>query len=240
MLRLFRDAHGRDFDFALIADTIRKSRGTHKFECPLCGFLGYFSAFGSPPRWNAQCPGCGSLERHRHLALVLRDMRPSGTLLHFAPEDCIAALLKSLQIQYVSADLYSSKVDLHLNIEAIDLPDEQFDTIVCSHVLEHVNDRIALLQLHRILKRNGILIAMVPIIEGCPATYEDDSIKSPDEREIHFGQNDHLRVYGADFIQRLTDAGFDAEVHTAFGKVCLRYGLPMGDKIFICRKSATV
>ena len=78
---------------------------------------------------------------------------------------------------------------------------------------------------------------MVPIVDGCQSTYEDETIISPAEREIHFGQSDHVRVYGADFGQRLTDAKFDVQVHTAFGKEAVRYGLIMGDKTFICRKS---
>jgi SAM-dependent methyltransferase len=122
-----------------------------------------------------------------------------------------------------------------LNIEKIDLPDEQYDTIVCSHVLPHVNDRLALLELRRILKRNGILITIVPIFGH--ATYEDETITSPEEREIHFGRFDLVRKYGEDFVKRVTKAGFEVQVYTAFGKDCVRHGLLMGDKIFICRKT---
>jgi len=100
-----------------------------------------------------------------------------------------------------------------------------------------VNDKVALLELRRILKRTGILFVMVPIVEGCQATYEDETITAPEARELHYGQSDHSRVYGADFVQRLTGAGFDIQVHTAFGKEALRYGLLMGDKVFICRKT---
>ncbi len=238
ILHILGHLRNRNIDVPLIIDAIKKSQGTYAVECPICGFIGNFRAFGSPPRWNAQCPSCGSVERHRQLALVLRKMLLRGTLLHFAP-DSIAPLLKTQPIQYVSADLYAPDVDLKLNIEKIDLPDEQYDNIVCSHVLEHLNDRMALLELGRILKRDGVLIVMVPIVEGCQSTYEDETITSPEEREIHFGQNDHVRVYGADFIQRLTNAGFDVQVHTAFGKEALRYGLIMGQKIFICRKTPT-
>jgi len=226
----------RDDDFYLIDDTINKSLGMYNVECPICGFVGYFRAFGSPPRWNAHCPNCGSLERHRLLALAIRDMPLSGTLLHFAPEGAVAGLLKTKPIQYMSADLNKPNVDLKLNIEKINLPDEQYDAIICSHVLEHVDDRAALLELRRILKQHGTLIAMVPIKEGCCATYEDKSITSPEDREIHFGQYNHVRCYGADFIQRVSNAGFDVQAYTAFGKEAVRYGLIMGAKVFICRK----
>ena len=56
---------------------------------------------------------------------------------------------------------------------------EQFDTIVCSHVLEHVNDRAALAELHRILKQDGLLVVMVTIVESSPTTYEDETVVEP-------------------------------------------------------------
>ena len=78
---------------------------------------------------------------------------------------------------------------------------------------------------------------MVPIIEGCDVTYEDHTIKDGKDRLIHFGQHDHVRVYGADFIKRLTDAGFRVEVHTAFGKEAVKFGLVMGEKVALCTKA---
>jgi SAM-dependent methyltransferase len=221
----------------LVSEAIKNDRGTYNVECPICGFIGHFRSVGSAPRWNAKCPSCGSLERHRQLALVLRDLPLSGSLLHFAPEQSVAKLLKAQGVQYTSADLYARDVDLKLNIEKIDLHDDQYDVVVCSHVLEHVNDRAALSELRRILKPDGLLIAMVPIVEGCETTYEDETIVNPKDREIHFGQDDHVRVYGADFVRRLTDAEFvDFKCHTAFGKEAIKYGLLMGEKIFLCRK----
>jgi hypothetical protein len=78
---------------------------------------------------------------------------------------------------------------------------------------------------------------MVPIAEGCEATYEDNTITERNDRLVHFGQDDHVRVYGRDFVQRLTDAGFRASVHTAFGKEAVKFGLIMGEKIFLCSKA---
>lgn len=77
---------------------------------------------------------------------------------------------------------------------------------------------------------------MVPIIEGCENTYEDELITNDHDRWIHFGQGDHVRVYGRDFAQRLADAGFQFQIHTAFGREAVKYGLFMGEKIFLCRK----
>ncbi len=66
--------------------------------------------------------------------------------------------------------------------------------------------------------------------------YEDDTVSDPAQREIHFGQNDHVRVYGADFASRLAEAGFDITVQTAFGREAIDHGLIMGEKLFLCRK----
>jgi SAM-dependent methyltransferase len=237
--RLFVDIRRREIDFGLIKDVIGKAGGTSEKECSLCGFTGFFRAFGSPPRWDALCPSCGSLERHRQLALLLRNIpliRTGCAVLHFAPEDCTAILLNKPGVQYTSADLFRTDVDLNINIEKIALGDERYDVIVCSHVLEHVNDRLALPELRRILKPDGVMIVMVPIIDGCENTYEDATISSNHDRWIHFGQDDHVRVYGADFARRLADASFRFELHTAFGKEAVKFGLIMGEKIFLCRK----
>jgi len=160
-----------------------------------------------------------------------------ASLLHFAPEACAAGILRTSARKYVTADLHRKDVDLNLNIEKIDLPDESFDCVVCSHVLEHVDDRQALASIRRVLTANGVLIAMVPIIEGCDTTYEDETIRDERARELHFGQNDHLRVYGNDFRDRLREAGFGFDEYTAAGAEAVKFGLLMGDKIFVCRKA---
>lgn len=234
--QLMSAMRGREVDVSLLRDVIQNGRGRSVKSCPLCGYHGYFEAFGSPPRWDARCPSCGSLERHRLFALALRDTPLKGAVLHFAPEPAIATLLRRHEIQYTSADLLRKDVDRNWNIEEIPCDGEQFDIIVCNHVLEHVDDRKALHELFRILKPGGFLLAMVPIVEGCAETYEDETIANSQDREIHFGQSDHVRVYGADFMQRLLAPGFAIAVRTAFGFDAVRYGLLMGEKLFLCQK----
>jgi SAM-dependent methyltransferase len=231
--------HGRDIPFGLIKEVVEKVNGTSEKECTVCGHIGTFKAFGSPPRWDASCTSCGSLERHRQIALVLRSAdfpKQGAVVLHFAPEPCVANLFRRPGVRYVSADIAQRGVGLKLNIESIDLESDYCDVVVCSHVLEHVDDRRALPELFRILRPGGVMIAMVPLIEGCAHTYEDKSIVDPRAREVHFGQSDHVRIYGRDFVQRLSDAGFDVDNHTAFGAEAVKYGLIMGDKVYICRK----
>ena len=50
---------------------------------------GLFAASGMPPRFDAQCPSCKSLERHRHQYLWLKEHEGAlrkKRILHFAPE----------------------------------------------------------------------------------------------------------------------------------------------------------
>jgi SAM-dependent methyltransferase len=160
-----------------------------------------------------------------------------ASLLHFAPEGCLADLLRASAAKYFSADLYRKDVDLNLDIQSINLPDESFDCIVCSHVLEHVDDKRSLAEMKRILSPTGVLIAMVPIVEGCDTTYENETIRDQPCRELHFGQDDHVRIYGKDFRERLYQAGLEFNEYTAAGVEAVRFGLIMGQKIFVCRKA---
>lgn len=206
--------------------------------CTFCNFIGRFQSIGHPPRYEAKCPNCGSLERHRLLALVNQDEEffLDKDILHFAPERIISSLIKQSAKQYLTADISPEKADCVLNIEQIELPNESWDVIVCSHVLEHVDDRLALLELYRILRPKGQLIVMVPIIEGWEVSYENDSITTEQDRELHFGQNDHVRYYGRDIRYRLINSGFTVKEYTAFGEDVVTYGLLRGEKVFICTK----
>ncbi len=40
-------------------------------------------------------------------------------------------------------------------------------------------------------------------------TYEDLKITDPKEREKHFGQYDHVRLYGKDYPERIKKTGFN-------------------------------
>jgi SAM-dependent methyltransferase len=137
--------------------------------------------------------------------------------------------------RYVTADLRDG-LDLKLDIEDIDLPDESFDIVVCSHVLEHVNDRAALSELHRILRPSGRLILMVPIIEGSDTTYENPAITSWRDRKLHFGGGTHVRHYGRDFRDRVRAAGFQLHEYCADDYEPIRFGLVRGERVFVATK----
>ena len=80
--------------------------------------------------------------------------------------------------------------------------------------MEHVSDdRKAMREFFRVLKKDGWAILNVPIIRD--KTYEDSSITEPEEREKAFGQFDHVRAYGPDYADRLREAGFSVAIFYA-------------------------
>lgn len=212
-------------------------------RCNLCEFYGKFDRFGRPPRLDAECPKCKSLERHRLLNLVLeKDLLPrkidaaNDKVLHFAPEHVFKKKFRDSYNSYKTADLFAY-ADLKLNLEEIDLPDESIDIIIANHVLEHVDDKKAGSELYRILAPKGILICMVPIVEGWSESYENPEIKSASDRWLHFGQYDHVRFYGSDFRERILAAGFESLTElTAEGQDVMTYGLMRGEKVFVFSK----
>jgi hypothetical protein len=216
----------------------RAIKPLHVRFCPLCGYDGYFRHAGRPPRLDALCPQCGSLERHRLFWLWFKGEKSKldEPILHFGPEPILTAKFRTLYSEYATADLYN-EADLNLNIEGIDLQSGSINTVICNHVLEHVSDSKALAEIYRVLSEKGRLIASIPIVEGWDHTYEDGSITNPLERELHFGQSDHVRYYGRDFRERLRSAGFTkVEEVTAGGQDAVKYGLLPGEKIFLCSK----
>lgn len=202
-------------------------------------------------RTNVVCVNCGSFDRDRLIYAFLKSetniLDSSIRLLHFAPEECLYRIFKKYDnITYHPADIspelynYSLTKIERIDITKIPYPDNFFDMVLCNHVLEHVkNDIRAIKELRRVLKPSGWGILQVPIDLNRVETYEDSSIKKPHERKIHFGQEDHLRVYGRDYVNILEDNGFKVEVNSYVKKtkkdLQILYGFPPKENIYIVR-----
>lgn len=172
-------------------------------------------AFGSVPRPNAMCPNCASLERHRLIWLYLLEMgieTKKLSVLHVAPEPSLQTkLLELSNISCTSVDLNSKIAMLNMDITRMSFPNQSFDVILCSHVLEHiVEDIAAMSELNRVLRSGGFSIMMVPI-SGRYETHEDPSADTPEKRLKIFGQEDHVRLYGLDYADRLGSVGFKVD-----------------------------
>ncbi|WP_287149513.1 class I SAM-dependent methyltransferase [Mesorhizobium sp.] len=208
-------------------------------KCNVCGYSGRFKSFGFPLRLDARCPRCQSLERHRLIKMWFdenKDLVASKSMLHFAPEPAVTSFVRPLVAKYLTTDLDPLLGEIVLNIEAIDMPDSSFDLIICSHVLEHVDDGKALREMHRILRPGGIALLMTPVIEGWLETYENSAVSTPRDRALHYGQADHVRYFGADIRSRITDAGFSLSEFTAVEPYVHKHSLTRGEKIFVASK----
>jgi predicted SAM-dependent methyltransferase len=78
--------------------------------------------------------------------------------------------------------------------------------------MEHVVDPIQCMkEFFRVLKPGGWAIMQVPQDMSRAITYEDATITSPEEREKHFWQYDHVRLFGRDYPQWIEKAGFQVK-----------------------------
>jgi len=221
-------------------------RGKGRY-CPVCGKESKkFIRYGIIARDEAKCTHCGALERHRFVWAYFQKEtnlfdKAYKKVLHVAPERCFEHRLRNLLGQnYITADLSNPRAMVKMDITNIQYPDETFDVIYCSHVLEHVQDDIkALREFCRVMKQDGWAILLVPI--DAEKTFEDATIVDPSERLRVFGNSDHVRLYGPDYIDRLREAGFKVKVSNVselFGKdEIVTLGLTKGSgEIYYCTK----
>jgi hypothetical protein len=215
-------------------------------ECPCCSSR--FSRFmpGLSHRATRVCPRCGAQERHRALWLYMRERtdlfrREQLSILHWAPEYALQRSLESLpRAAYVSADLAGDEALQHMDMTDVPFKDGAFDLIVCVHVLEHVpDDREAIREMVRVLKSDGMALLLVPIVLEQP-TREDPGIATREQRREAYWQEDHVRLYGADFPRRLEEEGFevtvDGWIRTLDAATLERHGLFPLEDIYVARK----
>lgn len=189
----------------------------YRVQCNACGWKGRILSSDS---WHPHtiCPDCGSQVRHRLLFAAVGNLANLGIdalardkrVLHFAPEAVVAELLSHRAGKYVTADFLKDSVDLRLDMSDMrEIASGSFDLVVACDVLEHVpDDSAALREVHRLLSARGWAILTVPQKDHLPTKYEDAAMKTPEQRERAFGQDDHLRIYGDDFAQFVEAHGF--------------------------------
>ena len=117
------------------------------------------------------------------------------------------------------------------DIQSLSFNDNEFDIILCSHVLEHVvDDNASMKELFRVLKPGGYAIIDVPV------DYNNETIEdvnaSVEERLERFGSKTHLRYYGKDFKHKLESVGFKVSFLDTKGGESHR----LSPKIHICDK----
>jgi SAM-dependent methyltransferase len=221
-------------------------------ECLCCNsrYLTFLPA-GIQKRANAKCINCGSLERHRTLWMFLKEQsdifKKPMKLLHVAPEKIFYDHFLTLSnLEYHPIDLmpdkyaYGNKTTI-MDVTSMTYPDNTFDAVMCNHVLEHIrNDSKAMSEIFRVLKPGGWAILNTPVDMSAAITFEDVTLEDPKKQLELFGQPDHVRVYGKDFITRLEAAGFKTNVIDFVSKFShndqFRFGLKTEELIYYCTK----
>jgi SAM-dependent methyltransferase len=191
-----------------------------RVACNICGWRGRH--FLTYLHQHVLCPQCGAQIRHRLLAAALdlpavaSRLNLDGTVLHLSPEYCLGLVFGRRARPYVRADFAASACDVKLDATRMALASGVADVLISCDMLEHIpDDRRALAEFHRVLRPGGTAIMTVPQSDAATATIEDASIDTPEARAREYGQSDHLRNYGADFADRVRDAGFDVSMVSA-------------------------
>jgi len=197
-------------------------------------------------RENVLSPSTLSLERHRLLWLYLKHetsfFKDNIKVLHFAPEQAFYKRFRKLKnLEYTTTDLNSPLADVKADICNLPFKENEYDFILCNHVLEHIpDDTKAMQELYRVLKPGGIAILQIPQELDRATTFHDDTITDPKERAKIFGQYDHVRVYGRDYFNKLRSIGFNVEEVDYTTKLSEaeidKYRIAEGEIIPVCSK----
>ena len=212
----------------------------NKYQCNICSFK--MSHFIKLKNNNKLCPKCGSLGRTRKLWSLIENNIDGKTILHFSPSPSIKAKIELINnINYVTTDYAGEfKASKKLNIESIDEPNDTYDLVICYHILEHIeNDIKAMKELIRIIKPNGKCLIQTPFKTG--NIYENNEIKTEEERLLHFGQKDHLRIYSVEGLRnRLERVGFKTNLEEHKTIKNNNYGYKTDEKIIIAEKPISI
>ena len=239
--------------FAFIKDAGLWLRGClylgWRYQCSCCNW--WLRAFvGKSSVWKATsdgyCPRCNAKARHRRQCLFMEQQEglfaPPVRLLEVAPWRSMSRWFNAKPgLRYTGIDLVRTgpHVTVTGDVSAMPLPDNAFDIVFCSHVLEHVVDDVAAIaELYRVLQPGGQAIISVPLQFEQP-TIEDPAVTDPAERKRLFGEEEHVRFYGTDMFERLQAAGFRGELFLASElpeELCRRHGLRRDENIFLCEK----
>jgi SAM-dependent methyltransferase len=183
--------------------------------CPACLQPVQNFAKGPDGQPDRCCPSCGSLERHRFVALLLEGLAPAVAsarlVLDIAPTEQTSVLFQRLNpTRYVRMDFEPGTdrrtVDLQASMTQMPFPDGSVDFAVCCHVLEHIpDDAAAMSELRRVLSGGGLALVQVPWRPHLMT--DEDPQAAINDRIRRFGRADHVRYYGRDFEARLSRAG---------------------------------
>lgn len=197
-------------------------------------------------RRRGGCTVCGSYDRARFVYEIMENYTEifsgnADSILHFAPENTISNRLKKMYgEQYISADIMEGRADVMADITKLQFDNEQFEYIICNHVMEHVcEEEKAFSEIRRCLKPEGLFIFSTPICWS-QRTYENSNVRTVKDRIKYYGQEDHVRLYGNDIVDRIEKFGFDVNLQQCkeikSEDEIKKFGFLKEDSVLLCRK----
>jgi SAM-dependent methyltransferase len=214
--------------------------------CPICAAsLERFDPVGAPggagERAEARCPNCKSLERHRLAWLYLVNETDLFTayerkaVLHMCADRVLYNKLRMDGEPALLIDQAGYRVtDDAEGWVGLNHPTGTFDVVYCCYILEQIpDDRFAMRELRRVLKPSGWALIQAPVFRE-----RTEELPAPPERAV--GGSGRQRVYGDDFVERLTESGFNARVDAYVEHLgrerAMRHGLMAQESIYYCTR----
>ena len=238
-----------EHDSSLVA-----GRSLPDVRCPVCGQRTRVEGFTDNIRESGYCATCGSWTRIRQLATVLVEaasvladrpvssavglaqlpgLRIYNTEAHGSLHGALVPAAGYVASEYFGAEWRSGERHtsgvLHEDLQALSFPDNAFDLVISSDVLEHVPDPYrAHGEILRVLAPGGHHVFTVPYVEGAaldeirahlradgtvehllPPLYHDDPVR-PDEGALVY------TIFGLEMIPRLARLGFETAVYRLY------------------------
>ena len=211
--------------------------------CNICGWRGerFNTVYDEIMRRDTEivCPNCLSEPRQRALFKYLRQkfltdyiyyLKEGNLLCLETSPDRSNPVPKALPwLVYISIDLNESRAMYEMDLTHLTFRDNLFDLVVCSHVLEHIeDDTLALREIYRVLRKGAAALIQIPI-----GYYNDLTGKRTEE----FGERrfcEHLRSYGWDFVEKLEVIGFNVDI-VRYTDISMKLDIE-NEAIFVCKK----
>ena len=194
-------------------------------------------------RKTFQCPVCGGVDRERWQLWVLSKhtdiFREKCRVLHFAPEPHLSEFIAANpRCDYYTGDIVPGRAMHQTDILDIQYKENTFDYVIMNHVLEHIPDMDkAMAEVKRVLKPDGNLVLSFPICAD-QDTLELPGVMTAAERLEKYGQEDHVRLFGRDYLERIKAFGLDVKAYSprecCTQEEVARYGFIENDVSMIC------
>jgi hypothetical protein len=166
-----------------------------------------------------KCPKCLSHNRHRLIYVLLKD-KNNGKMLEYSPVKITKETFNHFTADFPprTSELGVVMADVKDDLTDSQFKDNEFDTVICSHVLDSIKEEEkAIKELHRITKNTAIISA--PIFEELEKTIEEPYLS-------------HKRKCGLDYFERFN---VFSKVEIIKGDNYPEYGC-QGEYIAICQK----